>query len=88
MLKKLLDYRLQIILVHLRERWLNINAGEPVEELTIAESRSKARIRILISWSLTLARIRDSYSAIKCGCEGTIFARASKEMYFTKKGIK
>ena len=50
---------------------------------TMAETRSRARIRMLMSSSLTLERIMSWYSATSSGCVGTILTKASKAMYFT-----
>lgn len=50
---------------------------------TIAVTRSNARIRILISWSLTLASMVSWYSATRCGWDGTILVIASRAIYFT-----
>lgn len=50
---------------------------------TMADTRSRARIRILISWSLRLASIMSWYSATRYGWLGTIFAIANNAIYFT-----
>lgn len=50
---------------------------------TMAETRSRARIRMLMSSSLTLERIMSWYSATSSGCVGTILTNASNAMYFT-----
>ena len=49
----------------------------------MAETRSSARIRMLMSSSLTLDRIISWYSATSSGCVGTILTIASSAMYFT-----
>ena len=50
---------------------------------TMADTRSKALIRMLISSSFTLDRIMSWYSATSSGCVGTILTIASRAMYFT-----
>ena len=50
---------------------------------TIAETRSKALIRILISWSSMLDKMTLSYSPTRCGWLGTILTSASSAMYLT-----
>lgn len=50
----------------------------------MADTRSSARMRMLMSSSLTLARIMSWYSATSSGCVGTILTNASSAMYFTR----
>jgi hypothetical protein len=49
----------------------------------MAESKSRARMRILRSWSLILDIIMSWYCATRLRCVGTILASAKSAMYFT-----
>jgi hypothetical protein len=51
--------------------------------LAMAETRSRARIRMLISWSFKLARSISWCWAMRWGWEGTILTIASRAMYLT-----
>lgn len=51
---------------------------------TIAETRSSALIRILISWSSIFDKMAFWYSPTRCGWLGTILVSASSAMYLTR----
>jgi hypothetical protein len=55
---------------------------------TIAETRSKALIRMLISWSSMLDKMTLWYSPTRCGWLGTILTSASRAMYLTGNGYR
>ena len=83
MCQELLHNGLEIAFVRLRGCVRMHLDCSKANEFTIAESKSSARMRILMSWSLILRTIVSWYSVIRCGWVGTIFAIASKAIYFT-----
>jgi hypothetical protein len=79
----LLSDGLEVILVNLVMGHQSEDYEKAVVWDTIAEIRSRALIRMLMSWSSMLDRMTLWYSPTKCGWLGTILTNAIRAMYLT-----
>jgi hypothetical protein len=83
--EELLNDRLQVRVVDLGDGTGSARSVWERTGPTIADTRSRARNRMLMSSWLTHASIVSWYPATRCGCDGTILTSASSAIYFTSR---